>query len=237
MLGWFCCFPGFIAPPAVDNLPNSTLSAVPGTPALFALQTPSYDRKADDSGTKMMATGTVKSFNPSKGYGFIRTDAGGADVFVHLSAVRKAGLADLRKGQKISFEIFDNQGKAAAKDLHIDRAMAGESEHGFNLAERGLENARCNMSQKNPEQSIKKRTWITRPALETALAGTVRASDPKCEGLIGILVERVVPGSADGANWAVKGVKYGKADREVCSAAISKSEEEGQREFEVSDWT
>ena len=72
--------------------------------------------QADDSGTKMMATGTVKSFNPAKGYGFIKTDTGGVEVFVHLSAIREAGLADLRKGQKISFEIFDNQGKAAAKE-------------------------------------------------------------------------------------------------------------------------
>jgi len=54
----------------------------------------------------MMATGTVKSFNPAKGYGFIKTDTGGAEVFVHLSAVREAGLADLRKGQKISFRNF-----------------------------------------------------------------------------------------------------------------------------------
>ena len=60
-----------------------------------------------------MTTGTVKSFNPSRGYGFIKTE-GRADVFVHLSAVRTAGFRDLRKGQKVS-EIFDNQGKAAAK--------------------------------------------------------------------------------------------------------------------------
>jgi hypothetical protein len=93
------------------------------------------------------------------------------------------------------------------------------------------------MSQKKTEQSIKKRTWITRAALEAALAEAVRASDPRCEGLIGIFIECVVPGSADGANWAVKGVKYGKAEREPCSAAVSKSAEEGQREFEVSDWT
>ena len=68
----------------------------------------------------MMTTGIVKSFNPAKGYGFIKTDTGGAEVFVHLSAVREAGLADLRKGQKVSFEIFDNQGKAAAKNLHTE---------------------------------------------------------------------------------------------------------------------
>jgi CspA family cold shock protein len=82
--------------------------------------------QADDSGIKMMATGTVKSFNPAKGHGFLKTDTG-AEVFVHLSAVRDAGFADLRKGQKISFEIFDNQGKAAAKNLHKDSAMEDES--------------------------------------------------------------------------------------------------------------
>ena len=65
-----------------------------------------------------MTTGTVKSFNPSRGYGFIKTE-GGADVFVHLSVVRTAGFSDLRKGQKVSFEIFDNQGKAATKNLQI----------------------------------------------------------------------------------------------------------------------
>jgi hypothetical protein len=94
-----------------------------------------------------------------------------------------------------------------------------------------------NMSQKKTEQPPKKRTWIARAALEAALAENVRGSDPQCVGLIEIIVERVVPVSPDGANWAVKGVKYGKAEREVCSAAISKVVEEGQRDFEVSDWT
>jgi CspA family cold shock protein len=188
-----------------------------------------------------MATGTVKSFNSSKGYGFIKTDSSGAGVFVHLSVVRKAGLADLRRGQKISFEIFDNQGKAAAKNLHMSSAMEGQSrqamegqpDDNLKLAQVGPEIARCNMT----EPSVKKRTWITRAGLESALAETVRGSDPRCAGLVEIFVERVVPGASDGANWAVKGVKYGKAEREPCSAAISKSVEEGQREFEVSDWT
>jgi len=185
----------------------------------------------------MMATGTVKSFNPAKGYGFIKTDTIGADVFVHLSAVREAGLAELRKGQKISFEIFDNQGKAAAKNLHIDRAMEDQPGHNPDLTKIGPEIVQCNMNQKKTEHPTKKRTWIARAALESALTENVRGSDPQCEGLIEIIVERVVPASPDGANWAVKGVKYGKTDREVCNAAISKFVEEGQREFEVSDWT
>jgi cold shock CspA family protein len=185
----------------------------------------------------MMATGTVKSFNPAKGYGFIKTDTIGADVFVHLSAVREAGLAELRKGQKISFEIFDNQGKAAAKHLHIDRAMEDEPSHNPDLANIGPKIVQCNMNQEKTKQATKKRTWIARAALESALAENVRGSDPQCEGLIEIIIERVVPVSPDGANWAVKGVKYGKAEREACSAAISKVVEEGQRDFEVSDWT
>ncbi len=147
----------------------------------------------------------------------------------------KAGLADVRKGQKISFEIFDNQGRAAARDLHINGAAEGGSEHNLILAEMGPESEWCNMSQKTTEQPAKKRTWIARAALEEALAATVRASDPQCEGLKGIFVERVVPGSPDGANWAVKGIKYGKAERQRCSATISKCVEESQRDFEILD--
>jgi hypothetical protein len=148
-----------------------------------------------------------------------------------------AGFRDLRKGQKVGFEIFDNQGKAAVKNLQINRPAEDDSGHNLNLAEMGPEITRCNMSQKDTEQSAKKRTWIARAALESALAETVRGSDSRCEDLIEIIVERVVPGSPDGANWAVKGVKYGKAEREPCSAAISKFVEESQSEFEVSDWT
>jgi CspA family cold shock protein len=182
-----------------------------------------------------MATGTVKSFNPSKGYGFIRMDTGGADVFVHLSAVREAGLAELRKGQKVDFEIFDNQGKATAKDLRIDGATESNSEPHSISPEMAPETEQGNTSEEVTEQPNKKRTWITHAALEQALAETVRASDPECEGLIAIIVERIVPAPSDGANWAVKGVKYGKAQRERCSAAISKCVEDSQREFEVLD--
>ncbi len=64
-----------------------------------------------------MATGTVKWFNPTKGYGFITPDSGGADVFVHISAVQKSGLPDLREGQKVSYEITTNKGKQAADNL------------------------------------------------------------------------------------------------------------------------
>ena len=66
-----------------------------------------------------MATGTVKWFNGEKGYGFIQPDAGGKDVFVHISAVEKAGLRGLNEGQKISYnETPDKRsGKSSATDL------------------------------------------------------------------------------------------------------------------------
>jgi len=64
-----------------------------------------------------MATGTVKWFNPTKGYGFITPDQGGSDVFVHISAVEKAGWRTLNEGQKVSYELASNKGKQSAVDL------------------------------------------------------------------------------------------------------------------------
>ncbi|KZD07858.1 cold-shock protein [Oceanibaculum pacificum] len=68
-----------------------------------------------------MTTGTVKWFNAQKGFGFISPDDGGADAFVHISAVERCGLGDLREGQKIGFEMVTNQktGKIAADNLKI----------------------------------------------------------------------------------------------------------------------
>jgi len=66
-----------------------------------------------------MATGTVKWFNATKGYGFIQPDEGGNDVFVHISAVERAGMRDLAEGQKISYEIVQDarSGKSSADNL------------------------------------------------------------------------------------------------------------------------
>ena len=64
-----------------------------------------------------MATGIVKWFNPTKGFGFIQQESGGPDVFVHISAVEKAGLGTLSEGQRVSFEIISERGKSAAASL------------------------------------------------------------------------------------------------------------------------
>jgi CspA family cold shock protein len=66
-----------------------------------------------------MTTGTVKWFNGQKGFGFIQPDDGGSDVFVHISAVERAGMASLHEGQKVNFELQQDprSGKTAAGDL------------------------------------------------------------------------------------------------------------------------
>ena len=64
-----------------------------------------------------MATGTVKWFDPVKGYGFIQPDDGGKDVFVHISAVERAGMSALVEGQKVSYELATERGKTSAANL------------------------------------------------------------------------------------------------------------------------
>lgn len=66
-----------------------------------------------------MATGVVKWFNPTKGFGFIQPDQGGSDVFVHISALERAGLTTLNEGQKLSYELATNKGRTSAANLKL----------------------------------------------------------------------------------------------------------------------
>jgi CspA family cold shock protein len=66
-----------------------------------------------------MASGTVKWFNSQKGYGFIQPQSGGKDVFVHISAVEKAGLSTLNEGQTVEYEIVSDRGKESAGNLMV----------------------------------------------------------------------------------------------------------------------
>ena len=70
-------------------------------------------------GSADVATGTVKWFNATKGFGFIQPDHGGKDVFVHISAVERAGLSTLNEGVKVSYEEMENRGKTSAEKLKV----------------------------------------------------------------------------------------------------------------------
>ena len=87
-------------------------------PALFSFWRKSnsiYSIGAD------ISKGTVKSFNSQKGYGFIQPQGGGKDVFVHISAVERAGLSDLNEGQVVEYEEVSNKGKMSAENLKVQR--------------------------------------------------------------------------------------------------------------------
>lgn len=64
-----------------------------------------------------MIIGTIKWFNATKGFGFIQPEQGGADVFVHISALQESGINDLHEGEKISYELINNKGRTAACNL------------------------------------------------------------------------------------------------------------------------
>jgi CspA family cold shock protein len=90
-------------------------------PAGFSCCAPAADLgcRHSQTGVRLVATGTVKWFNPTKGYGFIQPDGGGKDVFVHISAVEKAGFTGLAEGAKISYEIVSDRGKESAGNLRL----------------------------------------------------------------------------------------------------------------------
>jgi CspA family cold shock protein len=96
---------------------------MPGGPrhgGFFIAKKPdAVDTDVSFKGRCEVATGTVKWFNATKGFGFIQPDGGGKDVFVHISAVERAGYSSLAEGAKVSFDVVANRGKEAAENLKI----------------------------------------------------------------------------------------------------------------------
>ena len=76
---------------------------------------------------------------------------------------------------------------------------------------------------------------INRAALEVGITAAVKRSNPGCEAFVGVIVERVTRNTSDDANWAVKGVKFGKSEREQCNSALSVIIDRLKREFEIAD--
>ena len=87
----------------------------------FSNQMLGFAAQIPDWRATSMPTGTVKWFNSTKGYGFIQPQGGGKDVFVHISAVERAGLSSLNEGQAVEFEVVSNKGKTSAENLKVQR--------------------------------------------------------------------------------------------------------------------
>ena len=112
-----------IAPNETEEAEVSLVLRADYTPIFrsgFLLDLGGAIRSSDSRGDTSVALGIVKWFNPTKGYGFIRPDAGGPDVFVHISAVEKAGLTSLAEGVRISYELMTGRsGKTSAENLRL----------------------------------------------------------------------------------------------------------------------
>jgi CspA family cold shock protein len=89
------------------------------SPFLARFVPPKFSVVISDLGNFDVAIGTVKWFNPTKGYGFIQPDTDDKDFFVHISAVQKAGLSTLNEGAKVSYEVVANRGKESAENLRV----------------------------------------------------------------------------------------------------------------------
>lgn len=176
-----------------------------------------------------MATGTVKSFNLTRHFGFIRPDTGGKDIFVHISEVQRSGHSCLLKGQKLSFEIVNEQGRMSARNLKIDGQRM--------IADNAVaDDAKKDEPKKVTEQRRPaSRQAVTCDALQLVIGEAVRAAGSQCDAFVGVWLEKRTPKSQDDANWKVKGIKYGKSDRAACDAVLSDIIERLQQEFVILD--
>jgi cold shock CspA family protein len=177
-----------------------------------------------------MSTGIVKVFHRSRGYGFIRSETGGEDIFVHRRALEAAGIKHLRKGHKVSFDQANDLGRPFATNLRLETKLEAN----------GVASGSADVPDKQADATAEKpvepdRRPIVCADLEQSLAEAVRSVAPECRAFVGVIIERVVPEKPGGANWAVKGVRYGRADRDRCEAALGMCLREKQRKYVLPD--
>jgi len=186
-----------------------------------------------------MPTGVVKVFHRSKGYGFIRSETGGEDIFVHRRALEAAGIKHLRKGHRVSFDQANDLGRPFATNLRLEtKREANGVSVGVNGVSVGVHGIEVEKKEEDPvvERSDNPvRQLIGRLELEQTLADAVRSVGPEFQAFVGVIIERAVPETPDGPNWAVKGVRYGRADRDRCEAALGVCLREKQLEYVLSD--
>ena len=177
-----------------------------------------------------MPTGVVKVFHRSRGYGFIRSETGGEDIFVHRRALEAAGIKHLRKGHKVSFDQANDLGRPFATNLRLETKP---ETNGASVSFHEAKVETTDAVEKKPDNPV--RTTINRIDLEQSLAEAVRSVSPECQAFVGVIIERVAPKTSGAVNWAVKGVRYGKADRDRCEAALGMCLREKQLEYVLSD--
>jgi CspA family cold shock protein len=165
-----------------------------------------------------MPVGIVKLFSRSRGYGFIRPDEGGGDVFVHRTALEEMGLKALSKGQRVVFDVREEHGKLVAKNLRVELDESLSQSETL-IPQLQLVDVEIDPVTENLNSADRK--LISRADLEQSLADAVREISPECGAFVGIIVDRILPETAGGINWTIRGVKYGKADRGKCDAALS----------------
>ena len=124
-----------------------------------------------------MPTGTVKFFNAQKGFGFIQQDGGGEDVFVHISAVERAGLEGLAEGQELEFNLVDRGGKVSAQDLQVVGDVIPVQSRGGDRGERGGEREAAPRRELTGEKATGKSTAKQVEEGEVAMEGELEPSE------------------------------------------------------------
>src|SRR5439155_22068986 len=101
-----------------------------------------------------MPTGIVKVFHRSRGYGFIRPEAGGEDIFVHRRALEAAGIKHLRKGQRVSFDQANDLGRPFATSLHLADKADSKAVNGVSLSFQGVQ--KTDVAGEKPDKPVRK---------------------------------------------------------------------------------